>query len=145
MADWTTVDAIKELTGFEASLTDLKMAQGIVVLFAGTTTAASDAGIISSRNLRLLASAVGYQAAWMPEHPDIFTNVDSSSFSQDGVSSSQAHANAHLLAPLAKRCIDRLSWNLQPLRAYRPGRAYTDTGTRDSAVRDDDAPWVPIP
>lgn len=145
MADFTTVDAIKDLTGVEVGLTDLKIGQAIVMLFAGTTTAASDAGLISSRNLRHLAWAVAWQTVWMDEHPDVFTNVDSSSFSQDGVSSSQAHANAHLLAPLAKRCIDRLSWNLQPLRAYRPRRLYTDPGNRNSAAHDDGVPWIPLP
>jgi len=144
MADWTTTDAIEDLTGEAVTLPELKQAQAIIMLFAGTTTQASDAGLIASRNLRHLAWAVGWQAVWMTEHPDVYTNVDSTSFSQDGVSSSQAHANAHLLAPLAKRCLDRLSWNLAPLQAYK-ARTYTDTGTRDSAVRDDAQPWIPLP
>lgn len=144
MTDWTTTGEIFDLTGVEVTLTELKMAQGIVELFADTTTASSDAGLIASRNLRLLGRAVGYQATWMTEHPDVFTSMDTNSFSQDGMSASQAHANAHLLAPLAKRCIDRLSWRLAPLRAHLPFRASRDTGSRDSAVRDDAVPWMPL-
>jgi hypothetical protein len=143
VADWTTVADIEALTGVAVTLPDLKQAQSIVSLFADTTTAASDGGLVSVRNLRLLAWAVGWQAAWMREHPDVMTSTDVTAFSQDGMSSSPAHPNAHLLAPLAKRCLDRLTWHLAPLRAYKPNRAYTDTGTRNSAARDDDLPWVP--
>jgi len=145
VTDWATPADVLDKTGVDVSLQDVKIAQEIVSLFAETTTAASDAGLIASRNLRLLNRAVCWQAAWMPEHPDVFTNVDVTSFSQDGMSAQQAHANAHLLAPLAKRCIDRLSWMLQPIRAYKPTQVFTDTGNRDSAVHDDAVPWLPLP
>lgn len=145
MTDWATVENVLDLTGIDVTLPDLKKAQAIVEIFADTTTESTDAGLVSSRNARLLRRATAWQAAWMTEHPDTFTNLDVTSFSQDGQSASQAHANAHLLAPLAKRCIDRLSWHLQPLRAYKPARFYTDTGNRNSAVRDDALPWYPLP
>lgn len=145
MTDWVTAAEVATITGVTVTDDEVDRAQIIVEIFANTTTDASDAGLVSSRNLRLLKYATAFQAAWATEHPDVYTNVDVTSFSQDGQSAQQAHANAALLAPLAKRCIDRLSWMMQPLRAYRPARAWTDTGTRDSAVRDDQLPWMPLP
>lgn len=145
MTDWATPDEVLDLTGIAVTIAQIKQAQAVVGLFANTTTTTSDAGLISGRNLRLLQQATCWQAAWITEHPDVFTNVDVTTYSQDGMSASPAHANAHLLAPLAKRGIDRLTWTLEPLRAYRPATAYTDTGNRDSAVRDDNLPWVPLP
>lgn len=145
MTDWATIADVDTYTGVTVDAGQVTRAQAIIELFAGTTTDATDAGLVASRNLRLLTMAVSYQAAWMTEHPDVFTNLDTTSFSQDGVSGTQANANAHLLAPLAKRSLDRLTWNLEPLRSYRPSRAYTDRGNRNSAVHDDNVPWVPLP
>jgi hypothetical protein len=145
MADWASIADVDTYTNVTVDADEITRAQAIIEIFAHTTTEASDAGLISSRNLRLLKQAVAYQAAWMTEHPDVFTNVDVTSFSQDGMSASQAHAHAHLLAPLAKRCLDRLSWNLEPLRAHRPRQPYTDKGNRDDAARDDSLPWIPLP
>lgn len=145
MTAWATAADVDTLTGITVTDAEVLQAQAIVEIFANTTTESSDAGLIATRNLRLLKRATAYQAAFMTEHPDLFTHVDVTSFSQDGQSASQAHANAALLAPLAKRCIDRLSWHLEPLRAYKRASVYTDTGTRHSAVRDDNMPWVPLP
>lgn len=144
MTAWATAANVLDLTAITVTDAEVLRAQAIIELFANTTTESSDAGLISSRNLRLLQRAVAFQAAWMTEHPDVYTNVDVTSFSQDGQSASQAHANAALLAPLAKRHLDRLSWHLEPLRAYKRATVYTDTGTRDSAVRDDALPWIPL-
>jgi hypothetical protein len=145
VTDWATTDDVDTYTGATATDAEVTRAQAIVELFAGTTTDASDQGLISSRNLRLLKMAVAYQTAWMQLHPDVFTNVDIDSGGQDGVSYTNAHANAALLAPLAKRCVDRLTWRLAPLRVRRPRRRATDTGNRDSAAHDDDRTWAPLP
>lgn len=145
MADWASTDDVYDLTGVHVTTVDIKKAQALIELFSGALTQHSDAGNISTKNLLLLKRATSYQAVWMGEHPDVFTNMDTQGFSQDGASANYKHDNAHLLAPLAKRCIDRLSWAMSPLRAYTPKDYYTDTGTRDSAVRDDDLPWYPLP
>jgi hypothetical protein len=72
--------------------------------------------------------------------------MDVEGVSQDGLNATYANANAHLLAPLAKRCIDRLSW-MREIRVglSRAARLRTDRGNRDSAVRDDQYAWVPLP
>jgi len=82
---------------------------------------------------------------WLDAHPDVMEAMDVQGVSQDGLSAQYAHANAHLLAPMAKRCIDRLSWRTAPLRA-RPRRGTaSDRGDRDSAVRDDQYVWQSMP
>lgn len=145
MTDWATPADVLTYTGVTVTDDEVIRAQFIVELFAGTTTDASDRGLITSRNLRLLRQAVAFQSAWMTEHPDVFTSVDVTTFSQDGVSATQAHANAHLLAPLAKRCIDRLTWILAPWKARKPNAAVlAETGNRDTVAYDDNKPWVPL-
>lgn len=144
MTDWATPAEVLSITKADVTEDEVTAAQFIVELFAHTTTTASDAGNISTTNLRLLRMAVAYQATWMQAHPDVFTNVDLDSISQDGVAGTYQHVNAALLAPLAKRCVDRLSWRRASLRVSRgPGRV-DDRGTRDSAAADDNQYWTPM-
>jgi len=144
---WATADDVYGLTGREASPESLAAAQTIIELFAGTTTVASDDELISSRNLRLLKQAVSWQAVWLDVHPDALEAMDVTGVSQDGLSATYANANAHILAPLATRCLARLSWR----REIRVGRGnwlrrhLSDRGNRDSAVRDDQYEWTPMP
>lgn len=143
---WATADDVFDLTGENVAAADLTKAQDIIELFAGVTEDASDQGLISGRNLRLLNRAVAYQAAWMPYHPDLYTHMDAETQSQDGVSATRAHDNARLLAPLALRFLRRVSWKQSPLRAInRSGYTSDERGDRDSAVRDDRFDWTPLP
>jgi len=142
---WTDEDTLTSL-GLQATDASVLIAQTIIEIFAGLVETDQDADLISSRNFRLLSLATSFQAVWLDAHPEVLTNMDVDNFSQDGMSASWSHANAHLLAPLAKRCIDRLTWKLHPLRV-RPSRAHTvpsDQGSRDSAVRDDQYIWTPL-
>src|SRR5689334_17838845 len=113
---WATTSDVTTYTGITATAGQVEQAQAVVEMFADTTVDAFDGGAISAKNLRLLKLAVAYQAAWITQHPDAFTSMDASSVSQDQVSATFTHANAGILAPLAKRCIDRLSWKrIRPL------------------------------
>lgn len=145
---WATTSDVITYTGVSATAAQVEQAQGVVEIFADVTEDASAVGLISEKNLRLLKQAVAYQAAWITQHPDAFTNVDLSSFNQDQVSGTLRHDNALILAPLAKRCIDRLSWRRnRGLRIQRRG-GYGNIPARmnlTSAVADDDDPrWRPI-
>lgn len=142
---WATVDEVYTVTGREASVENLALAQTMIELFCGTTELASDDELISSRNLRQLRNAVAFQAIWLDSHPDVLAAMDVQGVSQDGLNAQYATANAHLLAPLAQRCLSRLTW----FREIRIGRARAaearDRGNRDSAVRDDQYEWTPMP
>lgn len=142
---WSTIGKVQKLTGVTVTSSQLRQAQGVVELFSGTTTAASDDGSISSRNLRLLERAVGYQAVFVKSHPDLFTGVDVEGVSQDGLSAQYNNIDARLLAPLANRCIKRLSWKTRGIKARLPRSSdLVDTGNRDSAAHDDFVDWDPL-
>lgn len=140
---WADPDDVLLLTEETVTDSDCVRAQDIVEIFCGTTYLATS---ISQTNLRLLNRAVAYQAAWMTQRPDLYTHMDVDNVSQDGASLSPATVNAQLLAPLAARCIRRLSWLNRPLRVRRGYRhsEYDDRGPRDSAVADDNRIWTPM-
>lgn len=141
---WATDEDVVAITGREATQESLAAAQVIVEIFSGTTELASDDELIASRNLRHLKTAVAFQAVWLDAHPDVLEAMDVEGVSQDGLNATYANANAHLLAPLANRCIARLSWRRQIQTGLRRN-AGSDRGDRDSAVRDDQFAWTPLP
>jgi len=146
MTDWATPADVDGLTGETVSVADIRKAQPFIELFAGTTTDSSDNGWISTYNMRQLQRATAYQTVWMLSRPDLFTHTDVQGVSQDGVSAQYSHVNAALLAPLAKRYIDRLSWKLQPLKARTRRPRFSgqpEFGSLDSAAADDDRAWMP--
>lgn len=142
---WATEDDVVTVTGREATEESLALAQTMIEIFSGTTELASDDELIASRNLRLLKNAVAFQAVWLDNHPDVLEAMDVSGVSQDGLNAQYAYANAHLVAPLAQRCLDRLSWRRQIRVGAARRRAAEDRGNRDSAVRDDQYEWSPLP
>lgn len=145
---WATTSDVITYTGCNATAAQVEQAQAVIEMFADTTLDASAAGNISPKNLRLLKLAVAYQAGWITQHPDAFTNIDVSNYNQDQVSGTLAHANALILAPLAKRCIDRLSWKrIRPLRiGMRSGGGQIPrTMNLTSTTADEDDPrWRPL-
>ncbi len=142
---WATPDDVVDLTGRAASPESLALAHTLIEIFAHVTPESTDASLVSTRNLRLLTQAVSFQAAWLDTHPDVLDTMDVEGISQDGLNAQYATANAHLLAPLADRCIKRLSWMRAPLRIGRRRQAILDRGNRDSAVHDDRYAWTPMP
>lgn len=120
---WPTIAEALTWTGLTFTQTELEMAQGIVEMPAGTTEDASDAGRISSTNLRHLKKAVAYQAAWMREHPDAFSSMDISAMAEgsgSGMRIDLASDSATYLAPLARQCIKQLSWKAARSIRVRP-------------------------
>jgi hypothetical protein len=142
MTDWATTGDVATYTGLTATAAQVAQAQAVVEIFADTTPAAT----ISEKNLRLLKQAVAYQAGWITQHPDAFTNMDVTSVSQDQVSATFRHDNAGILAPLAKRCIDRLSWKrMRPVRLSRNRWPLSRTLNVTSASQDENDPrWRPL-
>jgi len=152
--DWATTADVLNITGKTVTAAQLQQAQFIVMLFSDISPDASfettgvATGLISPKNLRYLKFAVAYQAAWMPEHPDVFSNIDTTNVSEDGLSFTQAHENAAILAPLARRSIKRLTW-MRPNRSIRIGKKLDPAfpyiyGSRDSATADDSRDWSPM-
>lgn len=146
MADWVTAEEAYTIARREVAEEDLVVAQEIVGLYANVSPDADITDdIISSRNVQFLKRAVTWQAVWLAAHPDALETMDVQGVSQDGLSATYAAESAHLLAPLAARCIRRLSWKLAPLRARRSRTSrFADLGNRDSAARDDEFVWAPL-
>ncbi len=142
---WATDEDVETVTGREASQTALAVAQVMIEIFSGATEINSDDGLISPRNLRMLRNAVAFQAIWLDTHPDVLDAMDVSGVSQDGLNATFATANAHLLAPMADRCLSRLSWRRQIVVSRARAARASERGNRDSAVRDDEFAWTPLP
>jgi hypothetical protein len=140
----TTPEEVFDLLRMQVSAADIAMAQFIIELEAGMIEDSITAGNVSSRNERLLVRATAAQAVWMLDHPDVFSAMDVSSFSQDGVSGQFRGDWAQYLAPIAKRYLDKLTWKTAPLRVQRNRNTYSTSGNRDSTAYDDDKPWVPL-
>jgi hypothetical protein len=143
---WATETDIPSRYRDKVTQDDLDLAQEILTPFIGITEDTTDQGIVHSKNLRLLRQAVVFQAIWLTAHPDVLTNMDVSSAGSDGVSAQYSNVNAQLMAPMAKRCIDRLTWRIRPLTVRKSRRdTVDDSGSRDSAAADDSRHWTPIP
>lgn len=155
MTNWAAALDVQQLTGKVVGDDDVLQAQAVVELLGGALVTAAGASVLSTRNLDWLRRAVAYQAAFMVEYPDYFTRMDVSVFTQDGTSAT-IKADGLVLAPLARRCIKRLSWRgmrtLHPSinrtndrAGYRfsdaPDLPTTETAAYTSSAYDDDLPW----
>lgn len=140
---WASAAETLSYTGITVSQDTLDSAQAMIELFSDVTEASSDAGLISPKNLRLLKLAVAYQAAWMTSQPDLFTRSDVGLMTQDGISFTSPHANSGILAPMAKRAVDRLSWRrnrnqrIRPMRPNNVGTGDWSDPTNDNAELED--------
>ena len=161
MATWATINETLGYTRISVEQEDLDSAQFMIELFADVTynqTAdASGAALIGAKNFRLLKMATAYQAAWITQHPDLFTHTDINSINQDGIFYVHQHENSYLLAPMARRALKRLSWNRTKNIRVRPSRnrivrkqyiqeatsgvTYIEAGFNNTPEQDDALEW----
>lgn len=106
---WATTQDVRDLTGVTVTDAQVMMATAVIETDGGARLVKLDDKYVSDRNLDWLRRAVAYQAAWMIAHPDYFIRMDVANLSQDGVSAT-FRRDSMTLAPLAKRCLGRLSW-----------------------------------
>lgn len=108
MADpWASVSDVNVVTGVTVTEAQLAQAQSVIELMTGRTADASS--LMKARDLHWLKMAVAYEAAWLPDKPDLLTQTDVTSYNQDGATAN-LKADAQILAPLARRAMKRLSW-----------------------------------
>lgn len=113
--EWATTEDVTEITGHIVTAPTLAIARGIVETLTGLFESIERPDI-SDRDLEWLKRAVAYQAAFVKDNPDLFSRIDVTNASQDGEAVTFRNVDAHLLAPLARKCIRRLSWR----QATRP-------------------------
>lgn len=147
---WATAAEALALTGRTVTDEQVAQAQAVIELFADVTQDA-DADQ-SAKTLRLLNRAVSWQAAWMATQIDVDARVDVTTLSQDGTSTTFAGDDAQVLAPLAKRCLDRLPWKRSRSVWTGAPRGVGYNGiqaARDNVVYEshddiDGQPWLPL-
>jgi len=140
MAAWASISETLAYTRITVDLEDIDAAQAMIELFADVvydqTVDGSGNTTIGAKNFRLLKMAVAYQAAWMTQHPDLFTHTDIQSINQDGIFYVHQHENSYLLAPMARRALKRLSWmrnrniRIRPSLRRTVSKQYVDDSAR---------------
>lgn len=136
---WATPEEATGYLGVSVDQAQLDVAQPIIDIFSGRTIDVATTQF-KARDLYLLKLAVSYQAKWMAKQIDVLNRVDVTNVTQDGMSFQNVHADSQILAPLAKRALDKLSW--RKTRTLRPR-----TARRRSAslyTNEDCLPWSPI-
>lgn len=140
---WCTVQDVVDLTAVEVDEPQLLRAQGVIETFQDVDP--GDPGDhLSVRDRERLRKATAYQAGWMFEKIEVEQRTDVTQLSQAGVTFVYAHPDAVVLAPLAKRNLDRLSWNASgPVSPKASKRYETLEQVRDAVLRDevDVIPW----
>jgi len=117
---WATTSDTLALTGVTVSDAVLAQAQGVIELYAGISE--GNSADLSDANQRMLKAAVAYQAAWMHGQVDVTTRSDVAQLQQDGATVVPTGQDALLLAPLARRALDRLSWLRVRRTTFKQGR-----------------------
>lgn len=144
---WATTTDVLNMTGETVTEAEVTQAQYLVELFADVTEDSDS--FIATKNLRLLKQAVAYQTAWMVQHPDVFSVIDVTSATQDGMSWLIGNPGSAVMAPLARMAIARLSWKRNRSIYIRPmgGRQNyipNNLNTTNSDLDDRRTDWQPL-
>lgn len=142
-APWATIADVLAKTGVTVTEYQRTTAVGVLETLTGLIEEVERTDI-TDRDRYWLKLATCYEAAFVAEHPDLFSREDVTSAAQDGASAAYRNADAHLLSPLARKALRRLSW--RGIRAVLPGGA-TAAGTAvdvASEAFDDSLPWSPL-
>jgi hypothetical protein len=104
----STVNSVREYTGYETTLELIKRAQAIVEIYVGK----DEIDVERPSDLLLLDKMVAYQAAYMLENEDIiYKQIASSSItSGSSIQNFDRSADAPYIAPLAYLAAKGLSW-----------------------------------
>jgi hypothetical protein len=109
---WTTTAVVSTRTGKAVTTAQLAMAQGVLEAYLGIDETDS-AAWLKARDLRTLARATEYQAAYVAEHPDLFTNMDVVAISQPDLQVTFRQGGASTpppwLAPMAAMALRHFS------------------------------------
>jgi hypothetical protein len=143
---WASTTDVYNVTGVQVTAPQLQRAHWVLRSFVPIDPADPGEHFRATDRLKLFRAEC-FQAAWMFEQIDVSTRTDVSQLSQDGLTFTYANPDAVVLAPLAKRNVDRLTFNAS--RNYggsRRPRRYADIeAVADAVMRDEavvpDFPW----
>jgi hypothetical protein len=136
LTPWATIADVATLTGKTVTQQQRDQAAATIELHIGLIEAVERTDL-SDRDRYFLKLATSYQTAWLAAQPDAFERNDVSSAGQDGESAT-FRADAHTLAPLARKAIKRLSWRgpraLIPAATDARGRLDTTSEEYDDSL-----------
>ena len=138
---WATIADVDEVTGKTVTAKERGIAVRSLEPIIGVIEAV-DRPDIPDRDRYWLKLATCYQAAFVLDNPDLFSRADVTSAGQDGESANFRNVDAHLLAPLARKCIRRLSW--RGLTRSRDRAAQRGPLNILSEEYDDSLAWKPV-
>jgi hypothetical protein len=142
-APWATVADVYTIARKTVSDADIAAATASLETMTGLIQSVERPGM-TDYDRHYLKLATAYQTAFMIENPDIFMREDVTSTSQDGESANYRNPDSHILAPLARKALRRLSW--RTLRAVVPGGGTPSRQHRDvnSEAFDDRLPYSAV-
>jgi hypothetical protein len=106
-AAWASAQDVIDATGVTVTEPQLAQAQAAIEVFCNRIHA--DTERMRTRDLYWLGRAVAYQAAWLAGQFGLETRLDATQIQQDQVSST-LQGDGLVLAPMAKRSLNRVSW-----------------------------------
>lgn len=151
---WSTLAEAASITGQAITQAQLNVAYHVIEMYAGVVPAARSN--LANRDLRLLKKAESYQAAWMAAQIDLTGRSDATLVSQDGLQYSKGDEDMHILGPLAKKALVKLSWmrtrTIDPLTPQQAlalrDKVVAETigiyGTEDLEDDFSSSPWRPM-
>lgn len=105
---WASPAEASNITGQAITQAQLDVAYHVVELYAGVIVDAR--ANLTARDHRLLKKGESYQAAWMAGQIGLMDRSDADLVSQDGLQYSKGDQDMHILGPLAKKALMKLSW-----------------------------------
>ena len=140
-APWATLGDVADITGKTVTTSERGIAVRSLETMLGLIEAVERPDI-PDRDRYWLRLATAYQAAFVHDNPDLFSRADVTSASQDGESASFRNPDAHVLAPLARKAIRRLSW--RGLTRSKDRAAQRGPLNILSEEYDDSLAWKPV-
>ena len=117
----STVNSVKEYTGYDVNLPLIARAQAIIEIFVGK----DEIDVDNPADLLLLDKMVSYQAAYMLENEDlVFKQIATDSINLNGsVQNFDTKMNAPYIAPLVVLAANGLSWNRS--KSFKTGKIFS--------------------
>lgn len=138
---WASTAAVAAITGATVTAAQVAQAQADIEIFSNRIF--TDTPRIRTRDLYWLERAVAFQAAWAQAQFDLNTRLDTDQVQQDGVVANLG-ADAVVLAPKAKRALQRVAWmrsRTVHIRSAVEGAGPVGNALSDAA--DDHLDWAP--
>lgn len=151
---WASPAEASAITGQTITQAQLDVAYHVIEMYAGAVV--DSRANLANRDHRLLKKAESYQAAWMAAQIDLTGRSDATLVSQDGLQYSKGSEDMHILGPLAKKALVKLSWmrtrTIDPLTPQQAlalrDKVVAETigiyGTEDLEDDFSSAPWRPM-